>query len=137
MKPSVLLTLYRVMAYVTAVLLILLCLAMVFKYGHYFLSAWPEGSPQQVFGETWTMRIGIAHGYLYLVYLVVALLITIRLQVAKPNMLLVLLAGTIPFGAFFAERKVSGWYQAKFGRAAISEDEQSRNADQETRSARS
>ncbi|GAA4865660.1 DUF3817 domain-containing protein [Saccharopolyspora rosea] len=106
MKPGVL-NFYRIMAYVTAVLLILLCLAMVFKYGT------PAGSAEQLAGNTWTTRIGIAHGWLYMVYLLVALKLTMALRVPLGRMLLVLLAGTIPTGAFFAERKVTRWYRLR------------------------
>ncbi len=106
MKPGVL-TFYRIMAYVTAVLLILLCLTMVLKY------LWPEGTSMQQLGDSWTMMIGIGHGYLYIVYLFVALVATVRLRVPLGRMLLVLLAGTIPFGAFFAERKVTRWYHLR------------------------
>lgn len=116
MKPSVLLTGYRIMAYVTAVLLIALCVAMVGKYG------WPSGTDVQHVGETATTAVGIAHGWLYMVYLVLALLITRLLRVPIGPMILVLLAGTIPFGAFFAEHKVVQWFcvwsTAKYGPAA-------------------
>lgn len=105
-KPGVL-AFYRVMAYVTAVLLILLCLTMVFKY------LWPEGSSTQLLGDQWTTTIGIGHGYLYIVYLFVALVTTVRLRIPYGRMLLVLLAGTIPFGAFFAERKVVLWHRLR------------------------
>lgn len=106
MKPGVL-AFYRIMAYVTAVLLILLCLAMVLKY------AWPEGSSTQLFGDTWVTNIGIGHGYLYIVYLFIALMVTVQLRVPVGRMLLVLLAGTIPLGAFFAERKVTRWWNLR------------------------
>lgn len=105
-KPGVLVA-YRVMAYVTAVLLILLCATMVLKY------LWPEGSATQVFGDTWTTTIGIGHGYLYIIYLFVALVTTVQLRIPYGRMLLVLLAGTIPFGAFFAERKVVLWHRLR------------------------
>ncbi|TDC94343.1 DUF3817 domain-containing protein [Saccharopolyspora aridisoli] len=111
MKPGVLIF-YRIMAYVTAVLLILLCAAMVLKYGH-FLGMWPEGSATQQTGTTWVTMIGIAHGWLYMVYLLVALVATTQLRVPVGRMLLVLLAGTIPFGAFFAERKVVRWHELR------------------------
>lgn len=110
MKPSVLLACYRVMAYVTAVLLIALCVSVVLKYG------WSDGSDIQRFGETWTTTIGIAHGWLYMVYLLVALFLTRLLRVRLGRMLLVLLAGTVPFGAFFAERRVVHWYRDWSGR---------------------
>ncbi|SFT09048.1 DUF3817 domain-containing protein [Saccharopolyspora flava] len=111
MKPGVLIF-YRIMAYVTAVLLILLCAAMVLKYGH-FLGLCPEGSATQETGTTWVTTIGIAHGWLYMVYLLVAVVATTQLRVPLGRMLLVLLAGTIPFGAFFAERKVVRWHELR------------------------
>lgn len=104
MKPSLLLTVYRVMAYVTAVLLIVLCVAVVGKYG------WPDGTDIQRIGETASSTVGIAHGWLYMVYLLVALVLTRMMRVALGPMLLVLLAGTVPFGAFFAERRVVQWF---------------------------
>lgn len=128
MKPGVL-TFYRVMAYVTAVLLILLCLAMVLKY------LWSSGTPTQEFGAAWTTTIGIAHGYLYLVYLFVALVVTVQLRVPVGKMLLVLLAGTVPLGAFFAERKVTGWYQLR--RAGVAEPARGGADVERTRSANS
>ncbi|MEU5850566.1 DUF3817 domain-containing protein [Saccharopolyspora shandongensis] len=111
MKPGVL-AFYRIMAYVTAVLLILLCASMVLKYGHY-AGLWAEGSASQQLGETWTFRIGVAHGWLYMVYLLVAVVATTQLRAPIGRMLLVLLAGTIPFGAFVAERKVTHWHELR------------------------
>jgi integral membrane protein len=110
-KPGVL-TFYRIMAYVSAVLLILLCAAVVLKYGH-FVGLWPKGSVTQLFGETWTFRIGVVHGWLYMVYLLVAVVATTQLRAPIGRMLLVLLAGTIPFGAFVAERKVVHWHELR------------------------
>lgn len=122
-KPGIL-HFYRVMAYVTAVLLIVLCLAMVFKYG------WAEGSSVQLSGDTWVGRIGFAHGWLYFIYLVVAFLLTTRLRIPPGRMLLVLLAGTVPIGAFFAERKVTRWFHARVNGQPITEQEQARVAEE-------
>ena len=85
------LTRYRVLAYTTAVLLIVLVFV---------------GVPLQLWdGDPWVARVvGTAHGYLYLVYLVVALDFTRRLRLPLLRMILVLLAGTIPFCAIVAER---------------------------------
>ena len=82
---------YRVLAYTTAVLLIVLVFV---------------GVPLQVWDhQPWVARIvGTAHGYLYLVYLGVAFDFTRRLRVPLLRMILVLLAGTIPFCAIVAER---------------------------------
>ncbi|TWF93566.1 DUF3817 domain-containing protein [Saccharopolyspora dendranthemae] len=129
MKPGVLIF-YRIMAYVTAVLLILLCAAMVLKYGH-FLGLWPEGSATQETGTTWVTTIGIAHGWLYMVYLLVAVVATTQLRVPMGRMLLVLLAGTIPFGAFFAERKVVHWHELRMAGKPIV---QPQNAEETTAS---
>ena len=88
---------YRVMAYTTAVLLIVLVFV---------------GIPLQVWaGNAIVARVvGTLHGYLYLVYLAVAFDLTRKLRVPLGWMLLVLLAGTIPFCAFVAERKLTKLY---------------------------
>src|SRR5579884_2024668 len=85
------LTRYRVLAYTTAVLLIVLVFV---------------GIPLQVWDHNlWVVRIvGTAHGYLYLVYLVIAFDFTRRLRIPLLVMILVLLAGTVPFCAIVAER---------------------------------
>jgi integral membrane protein len=82
---------YRVLAYTTAILLIILVFV---------------GIPLQVwYHNLWVVRVvGTLHGYLYIVYLLVAFEFTRRLRVPLPWMLLVLLAGTIPFCAIVAER---------------------------------
>ncbi|GAA2464678.1 DUF3817 domain-containing protein [Streptomyces macrosporus] len=95
MKKSVL-TRYRVMAYVTGVLLILLCLGMV---GKYLLEL--DGA------ETFTSLIGIAHGWLYVLYLVFAFDLSLKAKLPVPRLLWVLLAGTVPTAAFFVERRLS------------------------------
>jgi integral membrane protein len=84
---------YRVMAYVTGVLL----LGLVFV-----------AIPVQVFGndETPVAILGTAHGYLYMVYLVTAFLLAYRLRWSLTRTLLLLLAGTVPFMSFVAERAV-------------------------------
>lgn len=89
---------YRVMAYTTAVLLIVLVFV---------------GIPLQVWDhDLWVVRIvGTAHGYLYLVYLLIAFDFTRRLRVPLLRMILVLLAGTIPFCAIVAERLLTRRYQ--------------------------
>jgi integral membrane protein len=85
---------YRVMAYVTAVLLIVLVFV---------------GVPLQVVaGRPVVVNVvGTMHGFLYIVYLVVAFDLTRRLRVPWWQMALVLLAGTVPFCAFVAERKMT------------------------------
>lgn len=87
------LTRYRVMAYVTGVFLLLLCLNMVLKY---LLD-------QEGLGD-W---IPIGHGWLYMIYLVVAIDLWFRTRLDVAPTVFVALAGTIPFASFFAERWVA------------------------------
>ncbi|MGW2034587.1 MULTISPECIES: DUF3817 domain-containing protein [Streptomyces] len=95
MKKSVL-TRYRVMAYTTGVLLVLLCLSMIAKYG---LDV--DGAAD------FTRVVAIAHGWLYVVYLIVAFDLGSKAKMPVGRQLWVLLAGTIPTAAFFVERKIS------------------------------
>ncbi|WP_025619613.1 DUF3817 domain-containing protein [Salinispora cortesiana] len=90
------LTRYRVIAWIVGVVLILLMvIGMPLKYGFDY--------PLVV--ET----VGQAHGFLYMVYLVAAFDLSRRAGWPLSRMILVMLAGTVPFVSFFAERRVSGW----------------------------
>lgn len=87
---------YRAIAYVVGVVLILLVVVgMPLKY------IWDE----PVVVET----IGPAHGFLYMVYLVAVFDLFRRTRFGLRRMLLVMLAGTIPFVSFYAERTVTRW----------------------------
>ncbi|AWK10826.1 DUF3817 domain-containing protein [Streptomyces spongiicola] len=93
MKKSVL-TRYRVMAYVTAVMLLVLSTCMVFKYGFGM-------------GEDITFAVSQTHGVLYIIYLVFAFDLGSKAKWPFGRLLWVLLSGTIPFVAFFVERSVT------------------------------
>ncbi|MER5720144.1 DUF3817 domain-containing protein [Streptomyces sp. NPDC002132] len=95
MKKSVL-TRYRVMAYVTAVLLVLLTIGVI---GKRLLGM--DGF------DGFVSVVGIAHGWLYVVYLVFAFDLGTKAKMPLGRLAWVLLAGTIPTAAFFVERKVS------------------------------
>ncbi|MEU8822856.1 DUF3817 domain-containing protein [Streptomyces sp. NPDC048636] len=94
MKRSVL-TRYRVMAYVTGVLLILLTIGVVAKY---LLDM--DGAAGFV------SVVGIAHGWLYVLYLVFAFDLGSKAKWPFGKLAWVLLAGTVPTAVFFVERKV-------------------------------
>ena len=90
---------YRIMAYVTGVVLIFLRFV---------------GIPLQVFAHNSVVAndVGTAHGILYLIYLAAAYLMTRRvgMKLASPQTMLVLLAGTIPILTFVVERWVTRRY---------------------------
>jgi len=90
---------YRVMAFTTATLLIILVFV---------------GIPLQVAADRPGVVdvVGTMHGFLYIGYLVAAFRLTHKLRVPKWQMALVLLAGTVPFCAFVAERKMSRRFEA-------------------------
>ncbi|GGO11585.1 membrane protein [Microbispora rosea subsp. aerata] len=85
---------YRVMAYIVGVMLLVLCVAMVVKYG---------------FGnDTLVAVVGPIHGFLYMIYLVAAInLGLIKARWPVGYLLLVLISGTIPFLSFVMERSVN------------------------------
>ncbi len=85
---------YRVMAYVTGVWLILLvCIAVPLEYA---------------FGRPFLANIvGPVHGFLYIVYLLASYDLGQRCRWSLTRMGLVMLAGTVPFVSFVAERKVT------------------------------
>jgi integral membrane protein len=82
---------YRVMAYTTAVLLIVLVFV---------------GIPLQVAASSPQVVnvVGTVHGFCYIVYLFTAFDLTRKLHLKLGRMVLVLLAGTVPFCAIVAER---------------------------------
>ncbi|MFI1963777.1 DUF3817 domain-containing protein [Streptomyces pathocidini] len=94
MKRSVL-TRYRVLAYVTGVLLVLLTIGMIAKY---LLEL--DGA------AGFTSAVGIAHGWLYVLYLIFAFDLGSKAKWPFGKLVWVLLAGTVPTAAFFVERRV-------------------------------
>lgn len=112
MKSSVL-TRYRVMAYVTGVLLIALTLGVVAKYALDINGA-----------GTFTSIVGFAHGWLYVVYLIFAFDLCSKAKFPISRMAWVLLAGTVPTAAFFVERRVTRELAPKVVRPAAQEQEQ-------------
>ena len=88
--------LYRVMAYVTGVVLIVLCILAIMQL---FVN-----------DEAAVNIVGQIHGGLYIVYLLVAFPLTRRLRLRKGPTVAVLLAGTIPVMTFIVERHISHRY---------------------------
>lgn len=94
---------YRVMAYLVGTLLVVLTLVgLPLKYGY--------GDDRVVI---WT---GIPHGWLYMVLLLTAFDLGRRARWSWGRLLLIALAGTIPFLSFVAERSATRDVREKLAR---------------------
>jgi integral membrane protein len=89
---------YRILAFVTGTLLIVLVfVAIPIKY-------WAHN-------KTPVAIVGTAHGFIFMVYLVTAFDLGIRLRWPWLKLGLIMLAGTIPFASFVAEKIAHKDYQ--------------------------
>ena len=88
------LTRYRIIAWIVGTVLIVLVLV---------------GMPLKYLGDNDTVvaAVGPVHGFLFMLYLVATFDLGRRAKWPLSRMLLVMLAGTIPFMSFWAERKVT------------------------------
>lgn len=88
------LTRYRIIAWIVGVFLIALVVV---------------GMPLKYIGgnDIVVVTVGQLHGILYMVFLVAVFDLSRRIGWPFKRMILVMLAGTIPFFSFWAERKVS------------------------------
>ena len=90
---------YRVMAYIPGVLIIVVCFV---------------GIPLQLVAHNTFIAndIGTLHGFLYIVYIIVAYILAQKLKMKLGPTVLLLLAGTIPIMTFFVERWMNRAYIA-------------------------
>jgi integral membrane protein len=86
-------TRYRVLALTTGVMLLILTFVVI---------------PLQLWAHNTVLvkPVSLIHGYGYMVYLVVALDLSLRARFSPVRTILILLAGTVPFAAFYFERVV-------------------------------
>lgn len=85
---------YRIMAYTVGVLLVVLMCV---------------GVPLQVWGDNDTVVVwtGVPHGFLYMLLLITAVDLGLRAKWSWKRLLLIALAGTVPFLSFVAERSAT------------------------------
>jgi len=113
---------YRVMATLVGVLLIVLCLVGVpLKYMwwvseqlNFNPGPFLQGEPLQRLGEHITLYLGITHGYLYMVFLLSAFLLSRLAKWTMPYTLVTLVCGTVPILSFWAERRASNDVRTRF-----------------------
>ena len=86
---------YRIMAFVTGVVLLTGCVTLILKYG-------TSLDMEPLTGYVW-----VAHGWLYLIYVIATAMLGFKLRWPLPRYALVMLAGTIPTASFIAEHFVT------------------------------
>jgi integral membrane protein len=111
------LTAYRVMATVVGVLLVVLCLIGVPLANFDGSPMWglfdrtpvwvSTGSDAHRLGELITTYLGIAHGWLYMIFLFSAFLLSRRARWDLPFTIVTLVSGTIPLLSFWAEHRAT------------------------------
>ena len=86
---------YRIMAFVTGVVLLSGCVTLILKYG-------TSLDMEPLTGYVW-----VAHGWLYLIYVIMTAILGFKLRWPLARYALVMLAGTIPTASFVAEHFVT------------------------------
>ena len=86
---------YRIMAFVTGVVLLSGCVTLILKYG-------TSLDMEPLTGYVW-----VAHGWLYLIYVIMTAILGFKLRWPLARYALVMLAGTIPTMSFVAEHFVT------------------------------
>jgi integral membrane protein len=86
----------------------------------------PQGSNAQDLGIWITHWVGVAHGFLYMVFLVTAAMLAVNARFTVRFTLLVLISGIVPVLSFYAERmasrRVYATHPAEFGLVARAPD---------------
>ncbi len=101
------LTFYRVMAFVTGVVLLAGTIGLIVQ------AAGDGDSLKTLMRWLWT-----AHGYLYLVYLIATLNLATKMRWQVGRIVLVALAGTIPTMSFVAEHYTTRYVRSRIAAAS-------------------
>ncbi len=114
---------YRFMATVVGVLLVVLILVGVplanfDGSGMWFVipatpDLFPVGSTPHEVGEAITEYLGVAHGWLYMLFLVAAFLLARRERWEPTFTVVTLVLGTVPILSFWAERRATARVHAE------------------------
>lgn len=98
---------YRVLAYVTGVMLLILCVEILLKY---VVQVGPDVL-------TWIGWIPQFHGFVYIVYLVTVLDLWSKLRWGFGRLAVMVLGGVVPVMSFVVERRVHADAEALLGPA--------------------
>lgn len=116
---------YRIMANIVGVLLIILVLVGVPlanfdgtpMWGVFDSTPawWLEGSSAHNLGENITQYLGVAHGWLYMIFLFSAFALARRAKWPIPFTITTLLCGTVPILSFWSEKRATARVREEFG----------------------
>lgn len=103
------LTRYRVMATVVGVLLVVLCLiGLPLHWAHLVNPAWfPVGSTGEQIGDAISQYLGVAHGWLYMIFLFAAFHLSRKANWDLGFTIVTLVCGTVPILSFWAEARAT------------------------------
>jgi len=90
-------TFYKYMAFIVGAALVSATIALVLRH-----TTNPE-----LASATWYAKLWMAHGYLYMVYLIATFNLSTKRNWKLTKMLLVMLAGTVPLMSFIAEARLA------------------------------
>lgn len=111
MQVKALFNTYRVLATVVGCSIItLIVVGVPLEYVH---KLWPNfwtgflevGSPGQRAGQAINLYLGTAHGFVYMVFVLVALMLALKARWPLGFTAITLLCGTVPFVSFWAEAR--------------------------------
>lgn len=105
---------YRIMAWITGSMLLLLCLELILKYGFHASGVGADGHPNPVIGA-W---VAYAHGWLYVIYLVTVFDLWSKMRWRVGRLATMAAAGVVPVMSFILERKVHAQAVARIEAAA-------------------
>ena len=105
-KPA--LTAFSITAYVTGVMLLILCVEMIYKY-----LILDPGDPTPAFLKT----IAIVHGWCYMAFLLATVNLGMKARWEPSKWIITALGGVVPFLSFIVESKRRKEVKAAFGLA--------------------
>jgi len=107
---------YRVMASIVGVLLIVLVLVGVpLNHLHDLNASWfPEGGDAQEAGDWISGTLGVAHGWLYMIFVFTAFILSRRAKWDIKFTLVTLICGTVPILSFWSEHRATAKVRSEF-----------------------
>jgi integral membrane protein len=91
-------TFYKVLAYATGIMLLLLCAEMIAKYGFHFEA--------HLGSLNLSTTVLIVHGWMYVVYLIADFNLWSKMRWPFSRFITIALGGVVPLLSFFMENKV-------------------------------